>query len=81
MKTDKKIPFCQNCAYYRAFYNEGIVDFWERERGLCAKREKVVGERESCESRSPCQKIAATEQAINKAAKNIRILQKIYGKE
>ena len=50
MKTDKKIPFCQNCAYYRAFYNEGIVDFWERERGLCAKREKVVGERESCES-------------------------------
>ena len=65
MKTDKKIPSCQNCAYYRAFYNEGIWDFWEQKTGLCAK----------------CEKIVATKQALNKAAKNIRILQKIYEKQ
>ncbi len=81
MKTDKKIPSCQNCAYYRAFYNEGIWDFWEQKTGLCAKSEKIVGEKEACESWSPCQKIAATKQALNKAAKNIRILQKIYEKQ
>ena len=73
MKTDKKIPSCQNCAYYRAFYNEGIWD--------CAKCEKIVGEKEACESWSPYQKIAATKQALNKAAKNIRIFQKIYEKQ
>ncbi len=81
MKTDKKIPSCQNCAYYRAFHNEGIWDFWEQKTGLCAKCEKIVSEKESCESWSPCQKIAATKQALNKAAKNIRILQKIYEKQ
>ena len=68
MKTDKKIPSCQNCAYYRAFYNEGIWDFWEQKTGLCAKCEKIVGEKEACESWSPYQKIAATKQALNKAA-------------
>ena len=77
MKTDKKIPSCQNCAYY----TEGIWDFWEQKTGICAKREKIVGEKESCGSWSLCQKIAATEQALNKAAKNIRILQKIYEKQ
>lgn len=46
MKTDKKIPSCQNCAYYRAFYNEGNWDFWEQKTGLCAKCEKIVGEKE-----------------------------------
>ena len=81
MKTDKKIPSCQNCAYYRAFYTEGIWDLWEQKTGICAKREKIVGEKESCGSWSLCQKIAATEQALNKAAKNIRILQKIYEKQ
>lgn len=77
MKTDKKIPSCQNCAYYRAFYNEGIWDFWEQKTGLCAKCEKIVGEKEACESWSPYQKIAAIRnRLLTKLAKNIESFKK-----
>lgn len=40
MKTDKKIPSCQNCAYYRAFYNEGIWDFGNRKQDFAQNAKK-----------------------------------------
>lgn len=78
----EKVILCQNCACYRAFYREGIVDFWKEEKGICSERKKVVEENATCEfGKPPYPVVNVTIRALDKAAENLEALKQFFNED
>ena len=78
----EKVILCQNCAYYHAFYREGIVYFWKEEKGLCSERKKVVEENDTCDfGKPPYPIVNVTLRALDRAAEHLEALERFFNEE
>lgn len=83
MKTKMiKTEECKNCAYYKAFYREGIFSFWVERQGLCSKcSSNIVEENDTCEYWEPYIQSELTTERLDIAIEDIKALKKIYKKD